>query len=138
MSYIEDLQRQVNSFLRLEPNWNSYGAMRIGADACHRAVCLLNLVDLLFPQKHLDIFVCPLANGGIQIELAGQYGSLEIECLTNFERYAVLIKMSAITAEWETFDRAKVIMAILAVVTAYEKTLFEGIIYTNGENTASS
>lgn len=53
-----DLAAKLAEFLALPEGWDSYGARRVSPHAVDTARRLIN-----------DLFVCPMSNGGIQIEL---------------------------------------------------------------------
>ena len=75
-SWLPEVKAKVQKLGKLQPNWNSYGALVPTTDAIKGAILLLHFVDdldLPMPQ------IVPTAVGGIQLEWHDDF-EFEVEC----------------------------------------------------------
>jgi hypothetical protein len=74
------LERQVEAFRALQPDWDTYGALPIQEVAIRQARRLLHLLSMqLTGARPLSIHVFPMRDGGVQIEIDGDEMEMEVE-----------------------------------------------------------
>ncbi len=76
--WVEPTLKSLGHLLRLQPNWDSYGARSINADCVWAAWQLLMAV---LREDSPAPFVVPTCRGGIQIEWHTQGVDLEVEVI---------------------------------------------------------
>jgi hypothetical protein len=70
MNWLKSAMERLDRLAELGPDWDSYGAGPITAEAIatgRRIVSLLSLVSLVAPDLS-EPFVCPCNDGGLQLE----------------------------------------------------------------------
>lgn len=74
------LERQVEAFRNLPPDWDTYGAEPIQEAAIRQARRLLHQLSMQMTSvRSVSLHVFPMRDGGVQIEIDGRDMEMEIE-----------------------------------------------------------
>ena len=108
----EQISARINKLLRLESDWNGYGALPIDHEVVERVQGFLSRLE----EDQLPGFICPTSDGGIQIEygnIMAYHNYLEIEFLPNglLEFYAEF--PNGREECWEAFSEDQIYRVIL-------------------------
>jgi hypothetical protein len=76
---IAELTEKLNTFSRLEPDWDTYGALPPTVVAQDAARQLLTEIVPIVGEKALGVSISPLPNGGVLFEWEGKLAILEVE-----------------------------------------------------------
>lgn len=76
--WLQAAAEQIDRLLRLEPGWDSYGALPVSSRA---AAAALEVIQDLVSEAILPPSIVPMANGGIQLEWHASGMDLEIELM---------------------------------------------------------
>jgi len=83
-NWFDNIDDQLQEFLSLEPNWDSYGAEPIDEDITKKT---LELILLITEENTPEPFVAPVPSGGIDIEWNKQARLLSIKVRKDEIRY---------------------------------------------------
>lgn len=113
MTLTECLER-LESFVKLEPNWDSYDAAVISVKAVEMARAVLREIDF---DLYTNVTVVPMPDGGVQIDCdahtEGQY-CLEIECHPN-GKFGMLDGGTVAYKEYDEIESVDEVVSRLAI-----------------------
>ena len=98
------VKRRIRRFSKLEPNWNSYGAVPVTPDAIDDAITLIERSGNAIAWDGVSVDAAPGPDGGVLVEWDGGDRRLQVWRMGNGTYAGVAIQEHA-NAETDFIDR---------------------------------
>lgn len=123
-----EIAERLNYIATLAPDWDGYGAKVISPTAIEKCVRLLDTMDRRWYSRDGDLFIAPMADGGLELEwkrvsskeltlVIPPDGKIVQYLLTSFDRNGEAIDQEGVLSEEAE------ISTLLSSVPAYSRSL---------------
>ena len=93
---LDPILERLTQLAKLEPDWDSYGALPVSpvafVKACQLLIHVKYSLSPLVGERILPYDAAPIANGSLQLEWRGSHGNIEVEIKPDMSFSYLLIK----------------------------------------------